>query len=287
MGGASKIAWRTLGDTCHLQAGKTISAQLISDTQTAENSVPCYGANGLREYASIFKVGEINPTESGTKMTKLDELIAELYPDGVKYKELGTLGKFYGGLTGKKKDDFKDGNAKFITYKNVYSNPALDVLTDDKVKIIPGESQRTLLYGDIIFTGSSETPDECGMSSVVTVHTDEPMYLNSFCFFFRFNDSSIMLPDFAKHLFRSDSLRYQIGKTASGVTRYNVSKKLMGEIRIPVPPLSVQREIVRILDNFAELTADLNIGLPAEIEARQKQYEYYRDKLLSFKELKP
>ena len=48
-------------------------------------------------------------------MSKLDELIAELCPDGVEYKSLGELGKFYGGLSGKSKDDFKDGNAKFIT----------------------------------------------------------------------------------------------------------------------------------------------------------------------------
>ncbi|MCD8015165.1 MAG: restriction endonuclease subunit S, partial [Lachnospiraceae bacterium] len=203
-------------------------------------------------------------------MSKIAELISASCPDGVPYKTLGELGVFYGGLTGKSRNDFKDGNAKFITYRNVYSNPALKIDVDDRVKIAEGEKQRTLQYGDVVFTGSSETPDECGISSVVTVETDEKLYLNSFCFFFRFNDLSIMLPDFAKHLFRSSELRYQIGKTASGVTRYNVSKKLMEKVTIPVPPLEVQREIVRILDNFTELTA------------RKKQYEFYRDKLLTF-----
>lgn len=106
-------------------------------------------------------------------MSRLDELIQELCPDGVEYKTLGELGKFYGGITGKSKDDFTDGNAKFITYKNVYSNPALDIDVDDKVKIGDDENQRTLEYGDIIFTGSSETPDECGISSVLTQQTDE------------------------------------------------------------------------------------------------------------------
>lgn len=204
------------------------------------------------------------------KQSKLDELIQELCPDGVPHKALGELGKFFGGLTGKSKDDFTDGNAKFITYKNVYANPALQIDVEDRVKIADGEKQRTLQYGDVVFTGSSETPDECGISSVVTVKTEEKLYLNSFCFFFRFDDLSIMLPDFAKHLFRSSELRYQIGKTASGVTRYNVSKKLMEKVNIPVPPLPVQSEIVRILDNFTELTA------------RKKQYEFYRDKLLTF-----
>lgn len=208
------------------------------------------------------------------KQSKLDELIQELCPDGVPHKALGELGKFFGGLTGKSKDDFTDGNAKFITYKNVYANPALQIDVEDRVKIADGEKQRTLQYGDVVFTGSSETPDECGISSVVTVKTEEKLYLNSFCFFFRFDDLSIMLPDFAKHLFRSSELRYQIGKTASGVTRYNVSKKLMEKVNIPVPPLPVQSEIVRILDNFTELTAELT--------ARKKQYEFYRDKLLTF-----
>ena len=86
-----------------------------------------------------------------------------------------------------------------------------------------------------------------------------------------------MLPDFSKHLFRCNFLRYQIGKTASGVTRFNVSKKLMAKVKLPVPPLEVQREIVRILDNFTFLTTEL----AAELAARQKQYEYFRDLLLN------
>ena len=213
-------------------------------------------------------------------MSKLEELIAELCPDGVPYYTLGELGKFYGGLTGKTKDDFTEGNAKFITYRNIYSNPAIKLDVTGTVKIAEGEMQRTLEYGDIIFTGSSETPDECGISSVLTVCTDEKLYLNSFCFLFRFDDISIMLPDFAKHLFRSSNLRYQIGKTASGVTRFNVSKQKMEKVVIPVPPLQVQKKIVHILDNFTELIAELI----AELTARKKQYEYYTQQLLTFGE---
>lgn len=211
-------------------------------------------------------------------MSKIDELIEKLCPNGVEYKELGKIGKFYGGLTGKSKDDFKEGNAKFITYKNVYENLALKLDVDDKVKIGENEKQRTLEYGDIIFTGSSETPDECGFSSVVTEKTEEKLYLNSFCFFFRLDNKEILEPNFSKHLFRSSNLRYQIEKTASGVTRFNVSKKAMEKVCIPVPPLEVQREIVHILDDFTLLSAELS----AELKARQKQYEYYRNKLLNF-----
>ena len=214
-------------------------------------------------------------------MSKIEELIKKLCSNGVEYKTLGELGRFYGGITGKSKEDFKDGNAKFITYKNVYENISLKLDVEDKVKISEKENQRTLEYGDIIFTGSSETPNECGLSSVVTEKVEEKLYLNSFCFFFRMNNKEILNPDFAKHLFRSSNLRYQIGKTASGVTRFNVSKKAMEKVRIPVPPLEVQCKIVHILDDFTLLSAELS----AELKARQKQYEYYNCNLLKFENI--
>ena len=106
-------------------------------------------------------------------MTNLEQLIQELCPNGVEFKSLGELGKFYGGLSGKSKEDFQDGNAKFITYMNVFSNIALEIDVEDTVKIGPKEKQNVIEYGDVLFTGSSETPDECGMSSVLTVKTDE------------------------------------------------------------------------------------------------------------------
>ena len=215
-------------------------------------------------------------------MTKLEQLIQTYCPDGVNYKTMGELGCFYGGITGKSKDDFKDGNARFITYKNVYSNPALKMDLDDFVKIDSYENQRTLEYGDVIFTGSSECVEECGLSSVVTKQPTENLYLNSFCFIFRFNNVNCMLPDFTKHLFRSHDLRRQIIKTASGVTRYNVSKEKMKKIIIPVPPLPIQEEIVRILDKFTELEAELAQKLAQEVEYRKQQYAFYRDRLLSF-----
>jgi type I restriction enzyme S subunit len=68
----------------------------------------------------------------------------------------------------------------------------------------------------------------------------------------------------------------------TGGTVKHVLASKMKDIKIPVPPLDVQERIVTVLDNFDAICSDLKIGLPAEIEARQKQYEYYRDKLLSF-----
>ena len=167
---------------------------------------------------------------------------------------------------------------------NVYSNIAAPVECNNFVKVATGEKQNMLHKGDVIFTGSSETPEECGMSSVIVSEPSTPLYLNSFCFGFRFEDSAIYLPEFAKFLFRSEALRKQIIKTASGVTRFNVSKRRMESVQVPIVPLAEQERIVAMLDRFDSLCNSLTEGLPAEIALRKKQYEYYRDKLLSFKE---
>ena len=205
------------------------------------------------------------------------------YSEGVKWCKLSDLGIFYGGLTGKSKSDFTDGNAKFVTYMNVYSNIAIDTNINNMVKIAEGEKQNKIEYGDVIFTGSSETPEDCGMSSVMATQPSENLYLNSFCFGFRIYDKTLLLPDFMKFLFRSENIRKQIVKTASGVTRFNVSKKRFGKVVIPIPPMKEQQRIVAILDKFEALVNDISKGLPAEIAARRRQYEYYRDKLLTFK----
>lgn len=211
-------------------------------------------------------------------MSKLKELIDRLCPDGVTFKSLGELGIFYGGLTGKSKEDFKEGNAKFITYMNIYANPSLRIDVQDFVKVSDSEKQNRIKKGDILFTGSSETPNECGFTSVVTADVDEPIYLNSFCFGLRLNNPELFNLDFLKHLLRSVELRNQISKTASGVTRFNVSKARLSKVTIPIPPIEIQTEIAEILDRFADYAAELQ----AELQARKEQYEYYRNLLLTF-----
>jgi putative type I restriction enzyme (specificity subunit) len=201
---------------------------------------------------------------------------------GIQRRCLGEIGSFFGGISGKSKNDFINGNSKFITYKNVFSNLSTNLEIKDTVNINNGEQQRTLQRGDIIFTGSSEIIEECGMSSVITGQVKENLYLNSFCFFLRLNDLETLLPDFSKYLFRSKYVRKQIVKTASGVTRFNVSKVLMEKVEIIVPSIPVQEHIVSILDKFDAIVNDISKGLPKEIELRQKQYEHYREKLLSF-----
>ena len=194
----------------------------------------------------------------------------------VEWKTIEDMGNYFGGLTGKTKDDFEDGNAKFITYMNVFANPSLNTSTVGFVRIDQGERQNKLQKGDILFTGSSETPEECGMSCVITENLEEDYYMNSFCFGLRLSEPGMYNLNYLKHAFRSGSIRKNIAKSASGVTRFNISKARFGKILIPIPSLSEQKRIVSILDTFTSSIANLK----QQIEERRKQYEYERDRLL-------
>jgi len=196
----------------------------------------------------------------------------------VEWKKLGEVATFYGGLTGKSKEDFNEGNAYYISYKNIYENIAVDATCLERVNVGEGERQHTVEYGDVLITGSSENLEEAGMSSSVTFESETNIYLNSFSFGIRFNEGIELSPEFTKYLFRTNMMRKQIMSTAQGVTRFNVSKKRFATIEIPLPPLSVQSRIVEILDKFTSLEAELE----AELDCRKRQYIYYRELLLDF-----
>ena len=203
----------------------------------------------------------------------------------VEYKELRELGYFFSGLRGKTKNDFSNGDVKYISYKNVFHNMEIDTENITSfVKVGANENQNQVQYGDVIFTSSSETSEDCGMSSVVTDEVNHALYLNSFCFGFRLSDAYQFYPKFLKHYLRSKHFRKQIKKSVSGVTRFNISKQRFAKIKIPMPPMSQQIIKASILEEFDTLINDLSMGLPTEIKSRKKQYEFYRDKLLTFKE---
>ncbi|MFZ2193149.1 MAG: restriction endonuclease subunit S [Candidatus Moraniibacteriota bacterium] len=160
-----------------------------------------------------------------------------------KVKELGCL---YGGLTGKNKDDFGEGK-KFIPYMNVFRNSRIDVENMSLVKIDGKERQNKAVYGDIFFTGSSETPEDVGMSSVLLDESEEDVFLNSFCFGLRLNSFDVLMPEFARFLFRSPDLRKKISLLAQGSTRFNLSKKHFLDINLSLPSLNEQKKIAKIL----------------------------------------
>jgi type I restriction enzyme, S subunit len=213
-------------------------------------------------------------------VSRIDDLIAEHCPKGVEFSTVDEVGVLYSGLTGKSKADFAGGNARFVTYLNVFNNLVTDVSPDELVVVGEGEHQNRVRYGDVLFTASSESAEEVAMASAVVAEPPEPLYLNSFCFGFRPHNVEGLDPQFAKHLFRSAAVRRQIVRASNGVTRINVSKERFRAVEIPVPPLAIQRGISAILDRMNWLEAELEAQLEAELECRSRQYAYYRRVML-------
>lgn len=169
-------------------------------------------------------------------------------PDGwVQISKLERLGNVFNGLSGKTKIDFGEGEP-YIPYVNVFTNAKVDITELDYVNIRFGEHQNKLNYGDIIFTTSSETIEEVGMTSVF-LDKKGTYYLNSFCFIYRPKDLTWIVPEFAQYLFRSDKIRYAISLLGQGSTRYNLSKtRLLKEIAFNIPKeLTEQTQIASIL----------------------------------------
>lgn len=137
-------------------------------------------------------------------------------------KSLNEVGKTYNGLKGKTADDFGSGQT-YITYKQIFDNSTIDTSKFGLVSVSSQENQNTVIWGDILFTTSSETPDEVGFASVMMEEVQN-VYLNSFCFGFRPNNLKNLVPEFAQFLFRGEKFRGIMHKLAQGSTRYNISK---------------------------------------------------------------
>lgn len=142
-------------------------------------------------------------------------------------KELGTT---YSGLSGKNKTDFGHGKAKYITYLNVNKNTIANHNLLDLIEI--DKKQNEVLNGDILFTISSETPEEVGLASLWP-YDDTNIYLNSFCFGFRPNSKINNL--WLAYELRSLKIRKNMYKLAQGISRYNLSKKSVLNLQVDVP----------------------------------------------------
>lgn len=193
----------------------------------------------------------------------------------VKLKNIAT--EMYRG-SGIKREEVRETGIPCVRYGEIYTDYGISF---EKTKSYTDENlitnKKYIDYGDILFAITGESVEEIGKSTayigkekclvggdiLVMKHKQDPVYLS--------------------YVLSTENVQKQKskGKIKSKVVHTNATD--IGEIEIPLPPLEVQKRIVGVLDNFEKICNDLNIGLPAEIEARQKQYEFYRNFLLTFK----
>ena len=177
------------------------------------------------------------------------------------------LGASYSGLSGKSAQDFGSGKP-FITYLNVYSNNVINENEFQYVAIKDGEKQNIVEYGDVLFTLSSETPNEVGIGSVFL--GEEKVYLNSFCFGIHITNKEVAFPPYLSYYVSSTAFRKFIYPYAQGSTRFNLCKADLEKASIKLPTLENQKRIYSILshiDNKIETERQM-----LELYNSQKQY---------------
>ena len=200
-------------------------------------------------------------------MTKLDELIQEYCPDGVEYKRLGDIATISRGGSFQKKD-YTENGIPCIHYGQIYMNYGL--FAEKTLSYISEETaqkQRFAESGDIIMAVTSENIDD--VCKCMAWLGKEKVAVSGHTAIIRHSIN----PKYLVYWLHSSAFYQQKAKIAHGTKVIEVAPVKLADVILPVPPLPVQREIVRILDNFPELTAELT--------ARKQQYAYYRDKLLT------
>ena len=160
------------------------------------------------------------------------------------FAELGTS---YSGLSGKSAQDFGSGKP-FITYLNVYSNNVIKENDFQYVAIKDDEKQNVVKYGDVLFTLSSETPEEVGVGSVYL--GKEKVYLNSFCFGIHITNTEVAFPPYLSYYVSLTAFRKFIYPYAQGSTRFNLCKADFEKASIKLPTLADQKRIYSILSHI-------------------------------------
>ena len=202
-------------------------------------------------------------------MTKLKKLIQELCPDGVEYKPFGEMATIVRGASPRPIKNFITTDVDGINWIKIGDvKPGSKYITEAAEKITPdgAKKSRFVNEGDFILSNSMSFGRPYIMKIQGCIH-DGWLAISDFGDYF--------IPDFLFHLLNSNKYQQMMRKKASfGGAVQNLNADIVRDLDMPIVPLPVQSEIVRILDNFTELTAELT--------ARKKQYEYYRDALLTY-----
>ena len=190
------------------------------------------------------------------------------------------MGTFVRG-TGLQKKDLTDRGVPAIHYGQIYTHYGLYTSeTKSYVSEDFAKKARKASIGDLVIATTSEN-DEDVCKAVAWLGKTPVVVSSDACFYRHSMNSKYVAYFFASEYFQKQKTKYITGTKVRRVNATDLAK-----IHIPVPPISVQEKIVKILDKFDTLTNSITEGLPKEIELRRKQYEYYREQLLSFPEHK-
>jgi len=193
----------------------------------------------------------------------------------VEWKTLAAVSEKTSNISWNKIGD--DEKFKYIDLSSVdrVSNKIIETMSITKLTA-PSRAQKIVKSEDIILGTTRPTLKR------FTKITDD--YNDQICStgFYVFRTNGEVLPNYVYHIFSSSDFYKYLEENQSGASYPAISDALVKKYKIPVPSLEIQSRIVQVLDNFDTVCNDLNIGLPKEIELRQKQYEYFREKLLTF-----
>ncbi|MGN8458842.1 restriction endonuclease subunit S [Helicobacter pylori] len=208
---------------------------------------------------------------------RLKTLLHTLAPKGVEFRKLGDIGEFTRG-NGLLKSDLKDKGRPVVHYGQIHTQYNLSIdKTISYVNDALFHKLKKAKPNDILIVTTSENVKDVG-KSIAWLGNEEVAFSGEM-----YSYSTNENPKFIIYYFQTWFFQKEKEKKITGTKVMRIHENDLKKITIPIPPLEIQQEIVKILDQFSILTTDLLAGIPAEIKARKKQYEYYREKLLTFK----
>ena len=207
-------------------------------------------------------------------MSKINDLIKELCPNGVEYKLFYSVAKYIRGITYNKSNETEEVNSYKVLRANNITLDSNKLNFEDVKKVykyVRVKDEQWLKKGDILICAGSGSKEHIG--KVAYIAEDIDYTFGGFMGVIRCNKS--INSSFMFHILTSNIFRKHIGITINSTTINNINNQTFENLSIPIPPLEVQEKIVKILDKFGELEAELE----AELEVRKSQYEFWRDKI--------
>lgn len=247
------------------------AAELQAELQARKEQYEYY-RNLLLTFNPAGCAGEADDEQEGSVTTRG----GHSYP--IQWKTMGEVGTFIRG-NGLQKKDFTESGVGCIHYGQIYTY--YGTFTTETKSFVSEEFAKKLRKaqtGDLVIATTSENVEDVG-KAVVWLGKDE-IAISGDAYVYKHNQN----PRYIAYLLQTDRFLAFKRMNVSGTKVTRISGDSLAKYPIPVPPLELQEKIVAILDRFETLVNDLSEGLPAEIAAVKEQYEYYRNRLLTFKE---